>query len=142
MEAPADTVRVISETLNVRSGPNINYEVLGRLGKGDTVVVMGSRYGWKEVELPPGYKGWVHSDYVELPSEFIPGERVQGTVDASRLNVRALPGLTYNIITQVERGDTVAVVDRDGDWLGIEISGLATGWVHSDHIDTGRRQQE
>ncbi len=131
----ADTRRVASGSLNVRSGPNINYEVLGSLSKGDSINVKSTQFEWIEIELPRGYKGWVHSDYVELASEFSPGRRVPGRVDATRLNVRALPGTGYTVIAQVSRGDRVSVVDSDGDWLGIDISGLAAGWVHSQHVE-------
>lgn len=131
----ADVRRVASDSLNVRSGPNINYEVLGTLSKGDSINVKSTQFEWVEIELPRGYKGWVHSDYVELASEFSPGRRVPGRVDATRLNVRALPGTGYTVITQVSRGNRVSVVDSEGEWLGIDISGLATGWVHSQHVE-------
>ena len=134
----ADTRRVSSDSLNVRSGPNINYEAIGTLSAGDSVTVLSTQFEWLEIELPRGYKGWVHSDYVELASEFSPGRRVPGRVDATRLNIRALPGTRYSVIAQVSRGDRVTVVDRDGEWLGIEISGLATGWVHSQHVEASR----
>jgi uncharacterized protein YgiM (DUF1202 family) len=127
--------RVISESLNIRSGPNINYEILGALSEGDLVSVKGSQFGWLEIELPRDYKGWVHSDYVELASEFSPGRRIQGRVKATRLNVRALPGTRYSIMSQLKDGERVYVVDKDGEWLGIEISGSATGWVHSQHVE-------
>lgn len=131
----ADRRRVSSDTLNVRSGPNINYEVLGTLSAGDTVTVKSSQFEWLEIELTRDFKGWVHSDYIELASDFSPGRRITGRVDASRLNVRALPGTRHSVIAQVSRGDRVAVVDREGEWLGIEISGLASGWVHSQHVE-------
>jgi uncharacterized protein YgiM (DUF1202 family) len=131
----ADRRRVSSDSLNVRSGPNVNYEVLGTLSKGDAVTVKSTQFEWLEIELPRDYRGWVHSDYIELASEFSPGRRIPGRVDASRLNVRALPGTRYSVMAQVSRGDRVVVIDRDGEWLGIEISGLASGWVHSQHVE-------
>ncbi len=132
------TGRVSSETLNVRSGPNINYEVLGRLSRGDTVVILDSRFEWHEIELPPDYKGWIHSDYVRLSAQFIPGRRITGAVTGSTVNVRAMPGTGFSVLTQVKRDDRVVVIDKEGDWLGIEISRLATGWVHSEHIELTR----
>ncbi len=135
---PADMRMVISDSLNVRSGPNINYEAMGVLSKGEPVEVLGSLYEWLEIALPAGWKGWVHSDYIELSSDFVPGGITEGSVKATRLNVRALPGTRYSVLTQVSRADKVAVIDRDGDWLGIDVSGLAPGWVHSQHVGPGR----
>ncbi len=136
--ARADMRRVRAETLNVRSGPNINYEVLGVLSKDDQVVAVSTQFEWVEIQLPASFKGWVHSDYVELSSEFSEGRRVSGRVNATRLNVRALPGTTYSVISQISRGDRVNVIDKSGEWLGIDVSGIATGWVHSQHLETMR----
>lgn len=132
------TGRVAADTLNVRAGPNINYEILGRMNRGETVVIVGSEFEWHEIELPSSYKGWIHSDFVRLAAIFAPGRRITGTVTGSRVNVRARPGTGFSVIAQVQQNDRVVVVDEEGGWLGIEIARLATGWVHSQHIDTAR----
>lgn len=43
----------------------------------------------------------------------------QGSVVATRLNVRARPGTQYEVVCQVQKGDVVTVVAQQDDWVGI-----------------------
>ncbi len=50
------------------------------------------------------------------------------TVDTNVLNMRSGPGLTYEVIDSLKRGDQVTVLSSSGDWLQVQ-SGNKTGWV-------------
>jgi hypothetical protein len=75
---PSPTIRVgiIVETLRVRSGPGLSYEVLGRLDGADNISIVGRSddASWIEVQLPDGMTGWVAAEYVSLPlaAELLP----------------------------------------------------------------------
>ena len=55
--------------LNLRAGPSNNYPVVARLGGGQPLDVVGCTrgYGWCDVALPDGMRGWLYApglDYV------------------------------------------------------------------------------
>lgn len=52
-------------------------------------------------------------------------------VTTKTANVRAGPGLSYEIINQVNNGDPVRVIGRNaaGDWLQIVVPGQKRGWI-------------
>ena len=57
------------------------------------------------------------------------------TISVDHLNVRQGPGLTYEIVGSVKRGEHYKVIDRENDWVKISISGSEDGWVASWYIE-------
>jgi hypothetical protein len=80
--APAPEAEVKSETLNVRAGPGVNYDVVGKTRQGDKVAVIGqaSDCAWLMVSVPAGKEGWVSGggSYVTLnaPCASIPAAAI------------------------------------------------------------------
>lgn len=133
-------------TVNVRSGPGAQYEIVGRLEAGDRVPVNGrdaASGGWLRVVLRSGTSGWVASFAIALdgdarrlpviasnPTSDGTDERV--TITAYGLvNVRGGPGMSHPITGQLDVDDTAEVTGRSSegnDWLYIENDDLS-GWV-------------
>ena len=61
---------VTATTLNVRSGPGTNYNIVGSLSKGDVVKVFGSKSGWWSLSssMNEGSGEWVSGEWVEISS--------------------------------------------------------------------------
>lgn len=57
---------VIVKTLNIRSGPGINYNVVGRFQREDRVNVRGEFGDWLKIAPPETASLWVSRDYVEV----------------------------------------------------------------------------
>ena len=59
--------------------------------------------------------------------------------DSQRLNVRAGPSVAYEVVSRLENGDEVMLLQRtpDGDWLEIKIADQEKGWVASQYIEIG-----
>ncbi|MDQ0429963.1 N-acetylmuramoyl-L-alanine amidase [Planomicrobium stackebrandtii] len=55
-----------------------------------------------------------------------------GTVEisGSTVNIRSGPGLSYSLTGDLEQGETVSVVSKQGDWLEIRAEGQE-GWIAS-----------
>ncbi|MCC7355350.1 MAG: SH3 domain-containing protein, partial [Anaerolineae bacterium] len=75
--APTPAAIVATEALNVRSGPGVNFPVIGVLKRGDAVAVQGRtpRGDWLKVCcLAGGESGWLSASLVEtsLPATAIP----------------------------------------------------------------------
>ncbi len=56
----------------------------------------------------------------------------QSTVD--RLNVRTSPKLTASVIQMIGKSGSYEVLDKQGDWLKIQLSDKQAGWVFADYI--------
>ncbi|MBI1878454.1 MAG: SH3 domain-containing protein [Chloroflexi bacterium] len=59
------------------------------------------------------------------------------TPDSQKLNVRTGPSVAYEMVSRLENGDEVIILQRtpDGDWLEIKIADQQKGWVASQYIE-------
>lgn len=53
------------------------------------------------------------------------------TVKAENVNVRMGPGLSYDSLTQVKKGDKLTVIDKKNSWWQVRLAGDKVGWVAS-----------
>ena len=58
---------VNADSLNVRKGPSISFDIIGKLSGGDKVKVIGESNGWYKIEYN-GTHGYVSGSYIELDS--------------------------------------------------------------------------
>ena len=58
---------VNADSLNVRKGPSISFDIIGKLSSGDKVKVIGESNGWYKIEYNGTY-GYVSGSYIELDS--------------------------------------------------------------------------
>jgi uncharacterized protein YgiM (DUF1202 family) len=148
-EAQAQTGGIpatLYQTVNVRSGPDTRFEIVGQVTEGDTVQVVG-REGeasrWLQVVLPDGTLGWIPSFYLVFESDpgSLPvidsslenaGDSAGVTIQAyGQVNVRSGPGIAYDITGQLDVNDSATALARSSeqnDWLYIENTALS-GWV-------------
>ena len=143
------------QTVNVRSGPGTQYDVIGQLSNGDTAPVLGrdsETTRWLYIAMPgsPGEQGWVAAFTVTtsggLDSLEIEGDSNStggaGSDNSSseegvmitafgRVNVRSGPGIDYAVSGQLEVADEAQATARsnyNNDWLYIENDKIS-GWV-------------
>lgn len=58
-----DRVTVSTQSLNVRSGPGLNFSVVQVVNQGETLEVFGNAPGWLYVKFSSGIFGWVQETY-------------------------------------------------------------------------------
>lgn len=59
------TKKVVASKLNIRSGPSVNYDILGTVSKGDEVHVVSESSGWTEIiSCDKKIRGWVSNQYL------------------------------------------------------------------------------
>lgn len=51
------------------------------------------------------------------------------TITESPVNIRSGPGLSYQLVKQVKRGEEFTIIKEQGDWIQIQLSAAKTGWV-------------
>lgn len=82
--------------------------------------------GYRVVEAPREVVV-VTSPPVERTLPTVLPEKMQ--VSAAALNVHTGPGLSYNVIDQVQRGDTLRVIKSTPGWLYVQIPSGRSGWI-------------
>ncbi len=55
----------LGQDVNVRTGPNTNYSIIGQVDKYDAFTVLGEESGWKKIKLSDGREGYIRADYVK-----------------------------------------------------------------------------
>lgn len=120
---------VLATTLNVRSGPGTNYDVLTTLPQYARVTLYAKDGNWIQVD-----KGWVSRDYIYTDGSVGPDGSKMGTVNGTDVNIRTGPGTGYGIKTQVNTGDRLEILFR-AKFGGREWGCTAKGWICMDYVD-------
>jgi uncharacterized protein YraI len=141
------TAFVMTNTLNVRSGPSAAYAVVTRVYQGQSLTMEGrnSDGSWIKVTAY-GVNGWVNALYVQpnvaistLPILTGPEPLPTGptaTVNTGALNIRSGPAATFTVVTSVQRGAIMNLIGRNADasWVQVRLSSGLQGWVNSRYI--------
>jgi uncharacterized protein YgiM (DUF1202 family) len=117
--------------INIRAEPRMDSEVIGRLVGGERLIVLerDRRYinqRWSQIQVEETSQvGWVFSPYlVYLPLIY--------QVNPDHLNVRAYPGVNFEVIGRFVHGDQVQVLGHEA------IYGNGGVWAYVRHTQTGQ----
>ena len=155
------TIEIPAGGLNVRSGPGLDFEVLGRLDEGQTTTVVGkSEAGdWWQVEFAAAVDGvgWITAALVDFSDDpaTVPVVIVRreddifptpiptptapvtvGNVEATdAVNVRSEPALDAPRLGGLFLGETAEVlaISEDGQWWQIDFGG-DLGWISVEFV--------
>ena len=135
-------------TMNVRTGPGLDYDVVRVVPKGTQGRIFGidPDDDWFQIELEGlDTLVWVYQDLTtvigslagvkwvtEAELALLPAAITQPAL----LNARAGPGLTYDILTTVPQGTWARItgVDTQGDWYRVELDDLdQPAWIFRDY---------
>ncbi len=148
---------VVKDRLRIRSGPGLDYDIVGYLYGNDTVtiteeVTRGDTV-WGKME-----KGWVSMDYIRLdaqpeepeqpeqPEQPVEPEQPDGPVTgvvktSGMLRIRSGPSLSYPIVGYLNSGDSVEILMQktvNGSTWGQ----ISLGWISMDYIElTGAEEK-
>ncbi|MFD1018869.1 N-acetylmuramoyl-L-alanine amidase [Thalassobacillus hwangdonensis] len=126
--------------LRVRADATTSSTILGHLMKNEKVHKVTERGKWLQVAWK-GKSGWVHRDFTSSvskpvhtsqPSTPTPSQQeVIGTVVVQTpiLNVRDAGSLKGKRISQVRKGDELALLKEQNGWYQIKLSNGSTGWI-------------
>ncbi len=144
-------------TVNVRSGPGTQYDIIGQLTSGNEVEITGrndEESNWLRISFA-GREGWVayftvsvlgNADQLPIVASRTPQDNTPVRATATPIhiqadsslfitayrtvNVRSGPGTEYVSIGSLQTGNTADVTGKsnDGEWLRINYAG-EDGWV-------------
>ncbi|MBM7702214.1 SH3 domain-containing protein [Metabacillus iocasae] len=132
---------VSASSLNVRSVPSTNGQILMSLLKNTEVHVLKVEGDWTRIKTKDNRIGWVASQYLiakqttSQPNE--PSEQAKiAFVNASSLNVRAVPSINGNVLASLPNQTEVYVMKANGNWTQIKTKNNQIGWVASQYLTT------
>lgn len=126
--ASAQSKNVAAESLNVRSGPGLSYDIIGSLKQGDSLQILDTYNDWYKISYK-GHDGWIASWLTESSTKS-DGQDVIAQVDG--LNFREAPSTDSTVLARLNSGDRARLIKNSNDWLQIEFNGT-TGWVFSEY---------
>lgn len=131
---------VVKESeINVRSAPGSGTAVVGRVKQGDRLPVIDVSGDWYKVRLPGSGSGWVASKLVEAASEDMERPSPAAAVArADNVNLRGGPGITHEILTRVNRGEKMQILEETGDWYKVQLSRGSIGWIARSLVDVDK----
>ncbi|MCM3473103.1 SH3 domain-containing protein [Brevibacillus borstelensis] len=133
----AGTIQVTVDNLNVRSGPSTQDQVVTTLPIKTVLPVISEKGDWIHVRLPNGKTGWVANWLVTksgTSTKPAPQSGAQSTAPqvestTDNVNVRSGPGQNYSVVQKINPGKKYTVTQRSGEWVQIQLSASAKGWV-------------
>ena len=143
-ESKVGVIRVVG-SLNIRKEPTTEAEIVGR-AYNDSVVtikeeVEGEDGTWYHV-VSGSVDGYVKAEYVTTGEEAEEEVKSLGqtiaVVTAESLNVRSSADETSEVVGQVYKNEECVVIEKDGDFLKVEIPDGTIGYVHQDYVDIGK----
>lgn len=129
--------QVTVNSLNVRSKPSLESNIVGKLDKGAIVTVHTKQNGWLEITFA-NKRAWISEEFIKIVNNK-ETERVDpqpksiagivGTVTATSINVRDSSSLNGKIIGAVSKGESFQLIEEQNQWLKIKLAEDTYGWV-------------
>jgi N-acetylmuramoyl-L-alanine amidase len=127
----ADTA-VVSDIINIRTGPGTDYSIIKQAGSGDRFTILEQSGDWYCISLSTGQKGWLAGWLVEVEKTQVQVSQGTGTaarVDGSYVNIRSGPGTGNDVISQGLSGSVFPILGSSGDWYKVSLSSGGSGWI-------------
>ncbi len=162
--AKATTVKVTTETLNLRAEPSTSSNIVALISEGQECEVLGEEGDWYQVSYGD-YTGYVSKEYVEVvgdssssntgdssdtvdetdnneqtSSEETTNETVQTqrrnvtATTTSSVSVRITPLIHGSVIETLSNNTEVTVINQLSGWVYIQTDTIS-GWVRIDTLD-------
>src|SRR5699024_1268337 len=126
--AQADKAVVITDGLNIRSGPGTDYNRVGQVNTGKELHIISVENDWVEIAFDSG-TGWVSSEYVDISSNSSDdstdsdpaGSNGIGSIVIQHDNthLRKGPSTSYDIIGFTNKGEEFDGVGEKENWYEI-----------------------
>ena len=120
---------VSKESVNVRAGPNTNFEKIDKLSKGTPVVVIGRSYEWFKIQPLSTTKSYIRSDYLKIKD----GADV-AIVLGDNVNVRCDPNSDAASLGEVKKGTLVKVLEDVKGWSRLAPVSGTEAWINQDFL--------
>jgi uncharacterized protein YgiM (DUF1202 family) len=127
--------KINNENVHIRSGPDVSFDSLGRLKKGESIIVFNKRNSWYKVKIPAELSLYINSKFIS------PAVDNSGVVNANNVNLRSKPDINSTIVSQAFKGEFIEIREKIGEWLKIKPTDNCFGWIKQEFLDYSRPTQ-
>ena len=132
--------------VNVRSGPGLNYSVVGSTNTGESYTVSAKSGDWYKITYK-GVTAYINSSYLSLGSgssssggstsapETQSGTQTTGVITGSYVNLRSGPSTSYASLGTYNNGTKMTITGQSGDWYAVTYNGVK-GYVYKQYLST------
>ena len=130
----------VTNYVNVRSGPNTDSEIVGKIYDGAVAHILasaGAENDWLQI-VSGNVEGYIKSEF------FIYGDAAAEVIDdyvtryavvkADRLNVRENPNIESKRIGYIDNGESVRLIEDQGEWLKVQYADDKQGYVAAEYV--------
>lgn len=121
---------VNGNSVNFRSEPSTDAEVIAKLDKGAELELLSTEEGWCKV-VYNGQAGYISADYVAVNGVAV--QNARGIITGSGVNVRKGPSTDTEVLTKLSAGKIVDLIELRDGWYKIK-TGEIEGFVSGDYI--------
>ena len=127
----------VEEAVNVRDSASEDGKLIGKFYKECAGTILEKGDGWTKVKTGE-LTGWIRNDYllfgdaaVELALSVV---EKTATSTADCLRVREEANSEGTVLDLLAKGDQIAVLDEEGEWVKVEFSDGEVGYVSADYV--------
>lgn len=130
----------VSNYVNVRSLPNTDSDIVGKIYNGAVAQVLsvtGEDHDWFQI-VSGNVEGYIKAEF------FLYGDAAAEVIDqyvtryanviADRLNVREQPSTESKRIGYIDNGERVQLLENQGEWLRVQYTDGKGGYVSSQYV--------
>lgn len=139
--AANDSVTISEDTVNIRSGPSLSYQLVKQVKKGEKYSIIKEKGDWIQIQLSAVKTGWVanwvvtRSSSGSTASKSSNSKKITAQANTDQLRVRSGPGTSFRIIGSLNKGQAVSILEENENWLKISAA-IGEGWVAREYIDS------
>ncbi len=128
-EALVNNGLVNGDNVNVRENPDLDSTVLFQLEKNNEVTINEESLEWYNISSEDGSTGWIHSEFIVPKLGYSNGE-----ITGSDVNLRSVPSLEGNVVTQLKLYDFIKIKNYENEWYNIITQDNFEGWIYQDYV--------
>lgn len=133
-----DFVTITAVSVNIREGPSLSYPLVTQVKKGEKYPILKEKNDWSQISLSNGKTGWVANWLTRKTNSSRAADSADtpissATASTDQLRVRSGPGINFQIIGYLNKGQKVTVIEENENWIKISTS-IGEGWVSNQFI--------
>ena len=131
------TIPNIKGNLNIRTAPDKESDILGKLPAESFAYVLATEGDWVKISTGSIKTGYVNAKYLfseEKIKELCDDKKwISATINVSVLNVRSGPSTDTDIVDKLKKGEKVTVLlsKSFNEWLAIQLDKNTVGYISS-----------
>lgn len=137
---PATTVlandsigEITASSLNVRSGPSTDNNVLFTVKKGAKVEILESVSGWYKIKTNDNKIGFASSKYIKVTTDKLEENVKSKFVSIDGLNMRSGASMSYRVIKVLPKNIEAQIISEDKGWSKVKVDGRI-GYVATKYL--------